>query len=72
MQSYREDMRGEFLGSSSINVFQQQYLSEQYYDKKVKEFFELKLESIAMEGHERIFFKLLRYVNFIQEGKVNF
>jgi hypothetical protein len=50
--------------------FQKKYLSEQYYDKKMQEFFELKLGSMTMDEYERRFLELLRYVGFIKDEKV--
>ena len=50
--------------------FKQEYLSQQYYDKKMLEFFELQLGNMTMEECEKIFLELLSYVDFIQEDKV--
>jgi hypothetical protein len=50
--------------------FQQQYLSEKYYDKNMQDFFELKLGSMKMDEYERRFLELLRYVGFIKDEKV--
>jgi hypothetical protein len=36
----------------------------------MKEFFELKLETMIMEEYEKRFFELLKYVNFIKDEKV--
>jgi hypothetical protein len=36
-------------------VFQNKYLSQCYYDRMMKEFFELKLGSMTMDEYERIF-----------------
>jgi len=33
----------------------------------MKELFELKIESMTMDGHERRFLELLRYVDFIKD-----
>jgi hypothetical protein len=44
--------------------------SEQYYDKKMQDFFELKLENMAMDEYERKLLELLRYVGFIRDDKV--
>ena len=48
-------------------TFQQKYLHEHYYKKKMEEFFELKLGSMSMEEYERKLLGLLRYVGFIKE-----
>jgi hypothetical protein len=50
--------------------FQKKYLSKHYYDRKMKDFFELKLGSMAMDEYERRFLELLRYVDFIKDEKV--
>jgi hypothetical protein len=36
----------------------------------MKDLFELKLGSMTMDGYERIFLGLLRYVDFIKDAKV--
>jgi hypothetical protein len=45
-------------------------LVRHYYDKKMQEFFELKLGSMTMEEYARKFLELLRYVVFIKDEKV--
>jgi hypothetical protein len=45
-------------------------LSEHYYERKMKELFELKLGSMTMDEYEKRFFELLKYVGFIEDGKV--
>jgi hypothetical protein len=50
--------------------FQEKYLSEHYYERKMKEFFELKLGSMTMDEYEKRFFELLKYVDFIKDEKV--
>jgi hypothetical protein len=47
-------------------------LSKKYYNKKIQEFFKLKLGSMTIDEYERIFLELLRYVGFIKDEKVNF
>ena len=41
-----------------------------YYDKKMEEFFELKLGSMTMEAYEIKFLEDLKYANFIKYDKV--
>ena len=48
-----------------------EYLFEHYYDKKMEEFFELKLGSMTMESYEKKFLELLNYADFIKDEKVN-
>jgi hypothetical protein len=50
--------------------FQKKYLTKRYYDKKMKEFFELKLGSMTIDEYERRFLELLKYVSFIKEEPV--
>jgi hypothetical protein len=50
--------------------FENKYLTKSYYDKKMKEFFELKIGSMSIDEYERIFLELLKYVHFIKNEKV--
>jgi hypothetical protein len=50
--------------------FQKKYLTKCYYDRKMKEFFKLKLGSMIIDEYERIFLELLKYVPFIKDEKV--
>jgi hypothetical protein len=45
--------------------FKKQYLSESYYERKTKEFYELQLGQMAMEDLINKFLKLLRFVPYI-------
>jgi hypothetical protein len=47
--------------------FQKKYLTKCYYDKKMKDFFELKLGNMTIDKHERIFLELLNYMPFIKD-----
>jgi hypothetical protein len=49
------------------NNFEKKYLTKIYYDKKMKEFFELKLGSVTIDEYERRFLELLKYVSFIKD-----
>jgi hypothetical protein len=53
--------------------FEKKYLTKRYYDKKMKEFFELKLESMKIDEYERRVLELLKYVSvsFIKDETVN-
>jgi hypothetical protein len=51
--------------------FERKYLTMRYYDKKMKEFFEIKLGSMAIDECERRFLELLKYVPFIKDEQVN-
>ena len=50
--------------------FQKEYLSEHFYDKKMKEFFKLRLGSMTMAKYEKTFLGLLKYFWFIGDEKV--
>jgi hypothetical protein len=63
-------MRTRSLGRSLIDIFRKKYLSENLYDKKMQEFFELRLGSITMGEYENKFLGLLNYVGFIKDEKV--
>jgi hypothetical protein len=47
--------------------FENKYLTKRYYDKTMKEFFELKLGSMTIDEYERRFLELLKYVSFIKD-----
>jgi hypothetical protein len=52
--------------------FQRKYLTKRYYDKKMKELFELKLGSMTIDEYGRRFLELSKYVSFIkdEQGKI--
>ena len=50
--------------------FKKKYLSDRYYDDKIKEFHELKLGQLTMEEYANKFLELLRYVRYIRYDKV--
>jgi hypothetical protein len=49
--------------------FQEKYLSKNYYERKMKELFEVKLGSMIMDEYEKRFFELMKYVDFIKDEK---
>ena len=50
--------------------FKEKYLSDRYYDDKIKEFHGLRLGHQTMEEHVNTFLELLRYVRYIRDEKV--
>ena len=50
--------------------FKKQYLSEIYYERKTKFFYELQLGEMTMEDLINKFLELLRFVPYIRECKV--
>ena len=51
-------------------LFKKQYLFENYYERKTKEFYELRLGSMNMEELINKFLDLLRFVPYIKEENV--
>ena len=51
--------------------FQQEYLSEKYYDNKMEEFFEFKLGKLTMDAYKKRFIELLTYSYYIKYEKFN-
>jgi hypothetical protein len=49
------------------NHFEKKYLNKRYYDKKMKEFFELKLGNMTIDEYESRFLELLKCVSFIKD-----
>jgi hypothetical protein len=49
---------------------EKKYLTKRYYDRKMKEFFELKLGSMTIDEYEQKFLELLKYVSFIKDEVV--
>jgi hypothetical protein len=47
--------------------FEKKYLTKRYYDKKMKELFEIKLGSMTIDEYEIRFLELLKYVSFIKD-----
>jgi hypothetical protein len=52
------------------NYFQKEYLSENFYDNKMLELFELRLGTMTMGEYKKKFLGLLKYVKFIGDEKV--
>jgi hypothetical protein len=50
--------------------FENKYLTKRNYNKKMKDFFELKLGSMTIDEYERRFLELLKYVSFIKDDTV--
>jgi hypothetical protein len=50
--------------------FQNKYLTKRYYDRKMKDFFELNIGSMTIDDYERRLLELLKYVAFIKDQQV--
>jgi hypothetical protein len=53
-----------------LKQYFQEFLSNNFYDKKMQYFFELRLGSMTMIEYEKKFLGLLKYVGFIKDEKV--
>jgi hypothetical protein len=58
------------LGKEFKRYFENKYLNKRYYDRNMKEFFELKLGSMTIDECEQRFLELLKYVSFIKDETV--
>ena len=56
--------------SNFKKYFKKQYLSESYYERNIKEFYELRLGQMTMDDLINKFLELLRFVPYIKEDKV--
>jgi hypothetical protein len=50
--------------------FENKYLNKIYYNRKMKEFFELKLGNMTIDEYKERFLELLKYVPFIKDETV--
>ena len=57
-------------GKQFKKYFRQKYLSDRYYDDKIKDFHELRLGQQIMDEYANKFLELLRYVWYIKDEKV--
>ena len=61
--------RGNINWSTFKKYFRNKFLSEQYYEERAKEFYELKLGTMNMKELNSKFLSMLRYVPYIVEEK---
>lgn len=52
-------------------LFREKYMSERYYDGKVKKFYELRMRSMTDEEYTTKFLELLTYAPYLKGEKVN-
>ena len=63
-----KNMKEKYLTSIFFKkYFKIKFLSEQYYEERAKELYELKLGSMSMKELSKTFLILLRYVPYIIE-----
>ena len=67
--SKKDELR-EIWWSKFCNIFQEKYMLERFFDRKVKEFHKLRMESMNMDAFINRFLYLLHYVPYINDEKV--
>ena len=60
----------EIQWTKFCKTFQEKYMSEEFFDGKVKEFHELRMGYITIDDFINIFLYLLHYVTYIKDEKV--
>ena len=68
-QNKKDELR-EISWEKFQNIFQEKYMSERFFNRKVKEFHELRMGSMTMDTFINRFLDLLHYVLYIKEEKV--
>ena len=63
-------LQKEFSWNKFEKYFKKKYMSERYYDEKMKEFYELKLGKLTIDEYINTFLELMRYVPYIKDEKV--
>ena len=66
----KKDELSEISLENFWKIFQEKYMSERFFDRKVKEFHELCMGSMTMDTFINRFLDLLHYVPYIKEEKV--
>ena len=67
----KKDEVKETCWSNFRNIFQEKYMSKRFFDRKVKEFHELRMGSMTMDSFINRFLDMLHYVPYIKVEKVN-
>ena len=66
----KKDELREISWEKFRKIFQEKYMSERFFDRKLKEFHELRMGSMTMDAFKNRFLDLLHYVPYIKEEKV--
>ena len=66
----KNDEVKEIRWSNFRRIFQKQYMSQRFFDRKVKEFHELRMGSMTMDAFINRFLDLLHCVPYIKDEKV--
>ena len=70
MKHTKKDELRKIRWSNFHKIFQEKYMSKRLFDRKVKEFHELRMGSITMDAFINIFLDMLHYVPYIKDEKV--
>ena len=70
MKHNKKDELREIRWDNFQQIFQEKYVSERIFDRKMKEFHELHMGSMTMDSFINIFLDLLHYVPYIKDEKV--
>ena len=70
LKNTKKDEVREIRWSNFHKTFQEKYMLERFFDRKVKEFHELRMGSMTMDGFIHRFFDLLHYVPYTKDKKV--
>ena len=67
----KKDELWEIRWATFRKIFQEKYMLERFFDRKVKYFHELCMRSMTMDAFINRFLDMLYYVPYIKEDKVN-
>ena len=66
----KKDELREIQWSKFHKIFHKKYMSERFFDRKVKDFHKLRIGSMAMDPFINRFLDMLHYVSYIKDEKV--
>ena len=66
----KKDELREIQWSKFCKIFQEKYMLERFFDRKVKEFHKLRMGSMTTDAFINRFLDLFRYVPYIKDEKV--
>ena len=66
----KKDELREIRWSKFRKIFQEKYTAERFFDKKVKEFHNSRMETMTMDAFINRFLDMLHYVPYIKDEKV--
>ena len=70
LKNTKKDMVKEIRWSNFHRIFQEKYMSKIFFDRKVKEFQELRMGLMTINAFINIFLDLLHYVPYTKDEKV--